>query len=118
MPHEIEKDLLKCEQALYEMQTKYPELARTAANARYVYDMAWANAVDEIAHRTLVEGQKAPTVSVQEALATKIVAAEMKATRDAEADLDSAKKHIDTLQGILTSVQTRSKLYLAEMNLK
>jgi len=118
MPHEIEKDLLKCEQALYEMQTKYPELAKTAANARYIYDMAWANAVDEIAHRTLAEGQKAPTVSVQEALATKMVAVEMNSTREAEADLDAAKKHIDTLQGILTSVQTRSKLYLAEISLK
>ncbi len=118
MAHELEKDLLKCEQALYEMQTQYPSLAKKAAESRYIYDVAWANAIDEIAHRSLAEGQKAPTVPVQDAMATKMVAEQMKATREAEADLDAAKKHIDTLQGILTSVQTRSKLYLAEISLK
>ena len=118
MPHEIEHDLLKCEQALFEMQGKYPEIAKNAANARYVYDMAWANAVDTIAHRTLAEGQKPPTVPVQDAMATKMVATEMEIARQAEADLDTADKHIKTLQAILSSVQTRSKMYLAEMSLK
>lgn len=118
MPHEIEKDLTNCEQALYEMQKQYPVLARSAAQQRYVYDMAWANAIDEIAHRRLEDGQKPPTVAVMEAMATKMVAEEMEFARMAEAELDAAKKHIDTLQGILTSVQTRSKLYLMEMSLK
>lgn len=118
MPSELDKDLLKCEQALYEMQKQYPALAKTAADARYVYDMAWANAVDEIAHRTLAEGQKAPTVPVQDAMATKMVAQEMQATRIAEAELDAASMHIKTLLAIQTSVQTRSKLYIAEMSLK
>lgn len=118
MPHEIEKDLAKCEAALYEMQKQYPALARAAAENRYVYDMAWANALDEIAHRKLEDGQKSPTVPVMDAMATKMVATEMEAARLSEADLDAAKKHIDTLQGILTSVQTRSKLYLMEMSLR
>lgn len=118
MPTQIEKDLLKAEAALYEMQKQYPALARAAAQNRYIYDMAWANAVDEIAHRSVTEGQKPPTVAVMDAIATKIVAEQMKAARTTEADLDAAKKHIDTLEAILTSVQTRAKLYLAEMSLK
>jgi len=118
MPHELEKDLLKCEQALFEMQSRYPTIAKAAADARYVYDMAWANAIDDIAHRTLVEGQKAPTVPVQDAMATKMVAEEMENARKAEAELDVASMHIKTLQAIQSSVQTRSKLYIAEMSLK
>ncbi len=115
---ELNADLIKSEQALYAMQLKYPDIAKKAANARYTYDMAWANAIDKIAHAAVTEGQKPPTVGVQEAMATKKVEEEMKAAREAEAELDAAKKHIDTLQAILSSVQTRSKMYLAEMNLK
>lgn len=117
MPHEIDRELVKCEAALYAMQERYPELARRAANARYVYDQAWANAIDEIAHRQLAEGQKAPTVPVQDAMATKIVAEEMEAARIAESELDAAKKHLDTLQAILSSIQTRAKLTHIEMAL-
>ena len=116
--HELNQDLVKSEQALFEMQKQYPALAKRAAEARYLYDMAWANAIDEIAHRTLAEGQKPPTVPVQDAMATKVVASEMQAAREAEAELDAAKKHIDTLQAILSSVHTRSKMYLAEISLK
>jgi len=117
MPEEITRDLVKCEQTLYEMQVKYPALARTAANARFVYDMARANAIDEVAHRTLAEGQKAPTVPVQDAMATKMVAKEMEAARLAEADLDSAKRHLSSLEAILSSVQTRAKLVQIELGL-
>jgi hypothetical protein len=117
MPSEIERELSKCEAALYEMQVTYPALARAAAEARYVYDVAWANAIDEIAHRAVPDGQKPPTVAVMDALATKMVAAEMEAARMAEADLDAAKKHLDTSQAILSSVQTRGKLVQLEMSL-
>lgn len=118
MPHLIEKDLLKCEAALYKMQEQYPALAKAAAQNRIIYDVAWANAIDDIAHRAVAEGQKPPTVPVQDAMATKMVAKQMEAARTSEADLDAAKKHIDTLTNILSSVQTRSKLILAEMSLK
>lgn len=118
MPSTIEKELVECEQALYQMQKQYPNLARVAAQNRIVYDVAWAEAIDDIAHRATAEGQKPPTVSVQDAMATKMVAKEMEAARMAEADLDAAKKHIDTLTSILSSLQTRSKLILAEMSLK
>lgn len=117
MPDQIERELLKCEAALYEMQVKYPNLARAAADARYIYDQAWANAIDEIAHRTLKEGQKAPTLPVIDALATKMVADEMERARIAESELDGAKKHLDTLQAILSSVQTRAKMVQIEMGL-
>jgi hypothetical protein len=118
MPDEITRELVKCEAALYSMQEKYPTLAKAAANARYIYDMAWANAIDDIAHRTLAEGQKAPTVALMDAMATKMVAEQMESARVTESDLDAAKKHLDTLQAILSSVQTRAKIVLAQMSLK
>lgn len=117
MPQEIERELAKCEAALYEMQQKYPALARAAAEARIVYDVAWAEAVDEIAHRQLTEGKKPPTVPVQDAMATQMVKEQMAAARIAEADLDAGKKHLDSLQAILSSVQTRAKLVQLEMGL-
>lgn len=117
MPQEIEKELVKCEQALYQMQVSYPEIARNAANARYAYDVAWAEAIDTITHRAIADGQKQPTVAVLEAEATKIVAEKMEAARIAEAELDIAKRHLSTSEAILSSVQTRSKLVQMEMSL-
>lgn len=117
MPQDIERELVKCEAALYEMQVKYPALARRAAEARYIYDVAWADAIDDIAHTKVAEGQKPPTLPVQDAIATKRVAVQMEAARLAEAELDAAKKHLDSLQAILSSVQTRSKLVQMEMGL-
>lgn len=117
MAEEIVRELAKCEQALYEMQVKYPQLARAAANARYVYDQAWADAIDDILHKATVAGEKPPTLPVQDALATKAVAQEMKDARETEADLDGAKKHLETLQAILSSVQTRAKIVQIEMGL-
>lgn len=117
MPQEIEKDLLKCEQALYEMQKTYPALARVAAESRIIYDVAWANAIDELSHQAVAEGTKPPTVAVMEARATKMVESQMELARKAEAELDAAKKHLDSLQAILSSVQTRSKLIQLEMGL-
>jgi hypothetical protein len=115
--NDIEKELRKCEQALYEMQVKYPQLASKAANARYIYDQAWATAMDEIAHRAVADGKKPPTVAAAEAEATIKVADEMREARYAEADLDAGKKHLDTLQAILSSIQTRAKLTQIEMSL-
>lgn len=117
MLHEIDSELKRCEAALYEMQVKYPKLASTAANARYVYDQAWATAIDEITHRVVVEGKKPPTVAAAEAEATLTVADEMREARYAEADLDAGKKHLDTLQAILSSVQTRARMEQMEMSL-
>lgn len=115
--NDIEKELRKCEQALYEMQVRYPQLASKAANARYVYDQAWATAIDEIAHRAVQDGKKPPTVAAMEAEATLMVKDEMREARYAEADLDAGKKHLDTLQAILSSIQTRAKLQQIEMSL-
>ena len=86
---DIERELVKAEQALYVMQGKYPKTASRAANARYVYDQAWATAVDEIAHRAVAEGKKPPTVAAIEAEATLTVKEEMREARYAEADLDA-----------------------------
>lgn len=117
MLHEIDSELKRCEQALYEMQVKYPQLASKAANARYIYDQAWANAIDEITHRAVADGKKPPTVAAAEAEATIKVADEMREARYAEADLDAGKKHLDTLQAILSSVQSRARMVQIEMSL-
>jgi len=117
MPQEIEKELMKCEAALYTMQSKYPELAKTAANARFVYDVAWAEQVDKITHDCTTRGEKLPTVAVMDAMVTLAVKDQMEDARKAEAELDGAKKHIDSLQSVLSSVQTRAKLSLMEMEL-
>lgn len=114
MPQEIEKELMKCEAALYTMQSKYPELAGNAADARYIYDQAYADAILSISKQ---EFEKKPTVPVLEAMATKQVSEQQKAAWEAESALDSAKKHLATLETIVSSVQTRAKLSLMEMEL-
>ncbi len=114
MLHAIDNDLLKCEKALQEMQNQYGQIASDAANARYVYDQAYADAVIEIANR---EFEKKPTVPVLEAMATKAVANEQKAAREAESKLDAAKKHIVTLSTIVSSVQTRAGIMRVEREL-
>lgn len=117
MPQEIERELMKCEATLYTMQKQYPGIARKAAESRIIYDLAKSNAIVEIDHRDLAEGQKPPTVPVANAMATQMIQEQMEQARRDEADLDIAVKHIKSLEAILSSVQTRSKLVLAEMSL-
>jgi hypothetical protein len=117
MPHDIEKDLLKCEQSLYQLQSNYGDIARTAAQKRYVYDLAWAEQTDAVVHRAIAAGEKMPTVAVIDATVTQAVKTQMEEVRQAEADLEAAKKLIDTTQAILSSVQTRAKLVQMEMSL-
>lgn len=114
MLHEIDSDLLKCEKALQEMQSQYPKIARQAADARYIYDQAYADAVIAIASQ---EFDKKPTVPVLEAMAVKRVSEQQKAAREAESDLDAAKKHLATLETIVSSVQTRAGILRTESNL-
>jgi hypothetical protein len=117
MPQDIERELREFEQQLYDVQSTYGEIARNAARARFEYDIAWADAIDELEHRVVPEGQKKPTVEVMKAQATKMVAAKMEAARMAEVELEIAKKTIDNIHSRLSSCQTRSKMTQIELSL-
>lgn len=117
MPQDIEKNLLELDQMLYNVQSTYGEIARTAAAARFAYDIAYAKAVIDIDCRPIPEGQKKSTVPVMEAQAVLMVEREMEEARLAEAELDIARKTIDNIAARLSSCQTRSKMTQIEMGL-
>lgn len=113
---DIEHELKEHEKSLFSVAQKYRALARDAATKRVIYDVAWANAMESITATALESGEKV-TDKVKEAKATVIVQLEMSECRMAEADLDAAKKYIDVMQAMLSSVQTRAKLSQMEMAL-
>lgn len=113
---QIATELREHEVSLFSVAKQYRTLAKEAATKRVVYDVAWANAINDISRTALESGEKI-TVADKDALATRTVAEQMEECRLAEAELDAAKKYIDTMQTILSSVQTRSKLITMEMSL-
>lgn len=117
MPQQLEKELREIEQHLYNVQSTYPQIARTAAQARFDYEMAKAQAVFDLDGRAIAEGAKKPTLPVMDAEATLMIRKEKEAARIAEAELDIARKAIDNLESRLSSIQTRAKLTHIEMAL-
>jgi hypothetical protein len=117
MPKEIERSLLAAEQTLNDWQTRYPPIVKAAAETRLVYDLAYADALVEIDHRVLAEGEKKPTVAIIEAMATQMVEKQMSAARVAEAEQNAAKEVIKINLAILSSFQTRAKMEMSEMSL-
>ena len=115
--HEIEQQLKDIESTLQRIESTYPDIARTAAQARYVYDLAYATAIDEIEHRALAEGQKKPTVAAMESEAVLMVQSEMHTARMAEAELNIAKVLINSLDSRLSATQTRAGFAKIEMGL-
>lgn len=115
--HEIDADLKTAEATLRHWEKKYPEVARNAAAAAFNKESAWADAVDEIKARPVPEGQKAPTIPMIEAEATKKCSDKIKAKMNADAELDIAKRLIGIAETTLTSIQTRAKLDLIEAGL-
>lgn len=116
--YEIDADLKTAEATLAHWEKRYPEVARKDAEAAIEHELKWADAIARIIHRELPEGTKPPTVAVMEAEATALCANEIKAKRLAAADLDIAKKLIGIAETQLTSIQTRSRISLAEMSLQ
>lgn len=115
--YEIDSDLKTAEATLDHWGKLYPKLIRDEANAKVEYEAAWADAIKQITDN-VPEGQKQPTIAVLEAEATQISIMELKAKRLAEAEAEIAKKLIGIAETTLTSIQTRSKIALAEMNLQ
>jgi hypothetical protein len=115
--HEIDSDLRTAESTLTHWATRYPALAKAAVESRIRYDLAWADAIRSITDEAAQKGEKLPTLPVQDALATQKVAKQMTEARQAEADLDVAKKLIAIAETTLSSIQTRAKLSSMEMSL-
>ena len=117
MLHKINEDLLALEQLFCNVEATYPQIARTANQARYDYDIAYADAVDTIEHRALEVGQKKPTVAAVESEAVLMVKVEMEKARTAETELKIAGVLIKSLESRLSSTQSRTKLELIELGL-
>ena len=112
----LQDELKEHEIQLNVITQKYVEAAREAAKARLIYDLDWAETVSKISHECAVQ-EKKMTVQEKEAETTKRCFEKMEAARLAEAELDGLKKHLDTLQAMLSSVQTRAKLEQIELSL-
>lgn len=117
LPHELDSELKEIEDVLLNVQLTFPEIARTAAQKRFAYEIARARAITDIENTPLAEGQKKPTVAAMEAGADLRIASEMEATREASAELEIAKVVFDSVKTRLTSIQTRSRMTQAEMSL-
>ena len=110
----LEQELIEIEVTLANISQTYPDIARTAARSRYAYDMAKAQAMWDIDHRALADGEKKATIPIQEAEASIMIAEQKEAARYAEAELDIAQKLMKNLESRLSSTQSRVKLSLIE----
>lgn len=117
MLHDLNSDLLTAEKTLSHWEQNYPNIIRSEASAKVAYELAWADAVEQITATYAAKELKAPTVAVLEAEATQKCANEIKAKRMAEAEAEIAKKLIGIAETTLTSIQTRVKLETMEMSL-
>lgn len=110
----LEEELRDIEITLTQISLTYPDIARAAARSRYTYDMAKAQAMWDIDHRALADGEKKATLPIQDAEATLMIAKEKEAARLAENELDIAQKLMKNLESRLSSTQSRVKLSLIE----
>jgi len=117
LPHELDAELKEIESVLLNVQQTFPEIARTAAQKRFAYEIARARAIDDIENEPLAEGKKKPTVDAIKASADIRIAKEMEETREATAELETAKMVFDSVKTRLTSIQTRARMTTAEMSL-
>ncbi len=114
--HEINSDLKMAESTLKHWEKMFPEIIRAEATAKIHYEAAWADAIDAVAS-SIPEGEKAPTVPVMEARATKKCIKEITAKRYAEAEAEIAKRLISIAETTLTATQSRLKLEQIEAGL-
>lgn len=112
--HELEKDLKEIEATLSQIALTYPKIARDAAQARFAYDIAYAEMIETIDHRALANGEKRPTRDAVANEATLAVKDVMLTARLAEAELDISQRLMKNLESRLSSTQSRAKLYLIE----
>lgn len=106
----IEAELQTCEVDLFNASTEYRQLAEDAARKRSSYDVAWAQQLLKLKSDTDLKA----TVPEREALATVAVQDQMTGARIAEAMADASKRHLVTMQSVLSSIQTRARLIQTE----
>lgn len=109
----IEQELKDYERELYASSDNETELTLDAARKRAAYDVAYAQELLKInANKDLKL-----TVPEKEAMAVLAVQNDLVACRIAEAMAQSAKRRLDTIQTLVSSVQTRAKLFQTERSL-
>jgi len=108
----IERELQNIEQELYAASIEYRDLAKDAAEKRAIYDVAYAQEFLKVS----TDGEKR-TVPATESLTVQIVQRQLTACRIAEALADGSKRHLMTLQSLLSSIQTRASLIKTERSL-
>lgn len=108
----LEAELQVCEVDLFNASTEYKALVQDAAIKRAAYDVVWAQELLKL--RT--DPELKATVPEREALVTVAVQGQLTQCRIAEALADAAKRHLVTLQSILSSIQTRARLITTEAN--
>lgn len=114
--HKITEELQSYEAELYAASAEYRDYALDAAQKRATYDVEYSQAILTISAKCDQDGIKM-TVPERDALAVKQVQNSLKACRIAEALADGSKRHLGTLQSLLSSVQTRSSLLRTERSL-
>lgn len=110
--YQIEIELKEKESELYTASVEYSTLISKAAEKRVLYDVAYAQEYLKVS----TDGEKR-TVAATESMVLVVVQRQFTECRIAEAMADGAKRHLATLQGLLTSIQTRSKLLTTERSL-
>jgi folylpolyglutamate synthase/dihydropteroate synthase len=113
---DIEAELKRMETELYQTAQDYRLNAKDAAGKRATYDVEYAKAILNI-RATASQANAQMKVAEMEALAVKSVEDQLTDARIAEAMADGTKKHLDALQSILSSIQTRARLLVTERSL-
>ncbi len=114
--NKILSELEDYEKQLYSASMEYRELAGDAAQKRATYDVSYSQAILTISNKCDTDGIKM-TVPERDALAVNTIQNDLKACRIAEALADGSKRHLGTLQSLLSSVQTRASLLKTERSL-
>ena len=109
----IDNELKDCEKSLFTASTEYRDLAEDAARKRASYDVAFAKEMLVLKGGTNLKA----TVPEREAMAIVNVQQSLTDCRIAEALAEGSKRHLTTLQSIITSIQTRAALIKVELSL-
>lgn len=113
---DITGELTDTEKILLDAARGYKTSARSAAIARFGYDVAWAELMLLVKTESDASGVKM-TVGEKESLAVLAVKNEMQDVRIKESEADASKRYLSAVEAVLSSIQTRARLIQAEMNL-
>ena len=110
---DIEQELRRYEAEIYSASTEYKNLVQDAARKRAAYDVSFAGEILKLREDKDLKA----TVPEKEAIAVKNVQTLLTDCRIAESLAEGSKRHLVTLQSLLSSVQTRASLIKTERSL-